>query len=146
MLPTFCELGGEVLPSRAAKKKQLQLQDHNLLKCGSCGGHAFAFDMEQMALRCLQCGAELIWEADPGVPKARPKSRPSVKIPAGTQKQAAHSYNTGFANAEEMLAALGLQQKKKPVQQGRKPVNAGFSSAREMLAALGIQLDDAENK
>ena len=152
-LPTFCELSGRVSPSKAVRKRQMQYRQKRLLRCG-CGGTGFAFDLEAMALRCLQCGDEMVWDKNPGIPRPRPKPLSSGKPAVSSPKQIPPQVlpkNTGFAGADEMLAALGLTQKndavhreaKQPQKQNGKAkhANSGFSSAREMLEALGIQMD-----
>lgn len=159
-LPTFGDLGAGPRPSKATRRKQLQFRQNRLLHCGSCGGTGFAFDLEAMVLRCLQCGEEMAWDKNPGMPRSKPKpilsANPSVSGPKQILPQVL-PHNTGFASADEMLAALGWQQKKNSLQQDAKQTqrqtgkgkpktfNDGFSSAKEMLEALGIQLDGAED-
>ena len=132
--PTFGQLGEATLDSRAAKRVRLRRREEDLLKCAGCGGSTFAFHMGKRTLQCARCGCEL--------------DRYALSALVGdTVASAVPPVNTGFANANEMLEALGLVQLVQPVPQGSRPtINTGFRSADEMLESLGIDVSATRKK
>lgn len=56
--PTLVRLPSSAQPLSARRAKWLEPAEQGLFACTLCGGTAFAFDLQQLALRCLQCGKQ----------------------------------------------------------------------------------------
>lgn len=56
--PTLVRLPSSAQPLSARRAKWLAPAEQGLFACTLCGGTAFAFDLQQLALRCLQCGKQ----------------------------------------------------------------------------------------